>query len=202
MRWTTAWIQLAMGSSSCSWTMRWAACQSPANASRTASASRALEAAPVMSRRARSSTSVRHAVRGSARESRAGTTSAPTAFAVIGPRDANRDHPTNRLFVIPEPGRQSQFEDESILPQASWSPLDSPRYAVHFARHIARNVGTISARIGELDVLHLGLPAALVGLVLLLRRREPSERWYWSGVFIVGAWALTRNLRTHAPRAG
>ena len=30
----------------------------------------------------------------------------------------------------------------------------------------------------------------MAGLVLLLRRREPSERWYWSGVFIVGACAV------------
>ena len=118
------------------------------------------------------------------------STAGPTAFAAIGPRDADRDHPTNRLFVIPEPGRQSQFEDESILPQASWSPLDSPRYAVHFARHIVSNGGTISARIGELDVLHLGLPALVIGLVLLLRRREPSERWYWTGVFFLGACAV------------
>ena len=127
------------------------------------------------------------------------STAGPIAFAFIGPPDADRDHPTNRLFVIPEPGRQSQFEDESILPQASWSPLDSPRYARHFARHIAMNVGTITASIGELDLLHLGLPAAVAGLVLLLRRREPSERWYWSGVFIVGAW---RGIRSHVREPG
>ena len=65
------------------------------------------------------------------------STTGPIAFAAIGPPDADRNQPTNRLFVIPEPGRQSQFEDESILPQASWSPLDSPHYARHFARHIA-----------------------------------------------------------------
>ena len=118
------------------------------------------------------------------------STAGATTFATIGPPDVDRDHPTNRLFVIPEPGRQSQFEDESILPQASWSPLDSPRYARHFAWFIANNVGTITGAIGELDVLHLGLPAAVAGLVLLLRRREPSERWYWSGVFVVGACAV------------
>ena len=107
-------------------------------------------------------------------------------WAIIGPKDIRRDQPTNLEFYVPEPGRQSQFEDESILPVKSWSPLRSVPYFVHYVWHIQNNVIAVQPRLLQrIDLLNAGFLALLVFFTVRALRLRAA------GPFVVpGRWPL------------
>ena len=97
-------------------------------------------------------------------------------WASIGPPDVPRNQPTNIRFYVPEPGRQSQFEDESILPTTSWSPFDSKAYLLHYALHVRTNVLEVQpAILRRIDFLNAGFLALLAFFAARVVRPARSD---------------------------
>jgi hypothetical protein len=87
-------------------------------------------------------------------------------WVFIGPPGTARDQPTNLRYVVPEPGRQSQFEDESIVPEQSWSPFDNRAYLLYYANHVRENVARVPVTLSRFDLSG----AALLGLLYCFAR--------------------------------
>ncbi len=108
-------------------------------------------------------------------------------WSSIGPHDMPRDQPTNIRFYVPEPGRQSQFEDESILPTTTWSPFDSRAYFLHYVWHVGHNVLEIQpAILRRMDVLNAGFLALLVFFAARVTRRARVS----GALFADGPWPM------------
>jgi hypothetical protein len=84
-------------------------------------------------------------------------------WVFIGPPGTAQDQPTNIRFIVPEAGRQSQFEDESIVPERSWSPFESRAYLLYYANHVRENVARVPVTLSRFDPSG----AALLGLLFL-----------------------------------
>jgi hypothetical protein len=61
------------------------------------------------------------------------------------------------------------------------------RYALHLAKHVFWNAGTVLFHLGGLDLLRLGPASVLAGVALLLGRRGAPQPWHWCGVFVACA---------------
>lgn len=104
-------------------------------------------------------------------------------WGFIGPVYRMEGQTTSLRFVVPERGRQSQFEDESIVADPPWSPLESRAYFVHYAKHVRENVARVPTTLSRFDLTG----AALLGLVFYLalglrharatRRDPPVSDW-------------------------
>ena len=93
--------------------------------------------------------------------------------AAAGPPGIAEDLATNRLFVIPEQGRQSQFEDETIIPSAQWSPFESTAYFIHYLRHILFRVPRVLEASRASDLLGLGV--VLGAILFVWQFARPAE---------------------------
>lgn len=97
-------------------------------------------------------------------------------WGFIGPVNRMEGQPTSMRFIVPEPGRQSQFEDESIVADPPWSPLESRAYFVHYAKHVRDNVARIPTTLSRFDLTGVALPGLLFFLAVGLRQARAARR--------------------------
>lgn len=103
---------------------------------------------------------------------------------LIAPPDIRRDHPTSQSFVVPEKGRQSQWEDESILPSVKWSPFQSKTYFAYFAETILTRIPAVLETVRSFDWSGLGLLGAVYFFLPYVWRRSHLARDPY-GLFLV-----------------
>lgn len=85
-------------------------------------------------------------------------------------------------FVVPEPGRLSPFEDESVFIKRTWSPLQDKSSAVHYVKRVVYSVYSAVEMLARFDVFGIGLIAAIYGFALAAPWRSTfrSQRWRWT----------------------
>lgn len=115
--------------------------------------------------------------------------------ALIAPDHLRLSNPTNRMFIVPESGRQSQAEDESVVAPAIWSPFGSVQSFAYFAARTLKNLPATIEFSRSYDFSGLGLIAGVVFLAgYALRRRSYREAPL--GLLILPVAAITA---TYAP---
>jgi hypothetical protein len=111
------------------------------------------------------------------------STSGPVAHAISGPADVDRS-PGIKTFHTPEPGRRAAWEDPPTLRYVYWSPFESREYFKYQIGLIYHNGRTVADFLSGFDFLHLGLVAALCGLLIHTPWRDniARERWRWAAL--------------------
>jgi hypothetical protein len=114
------------------------------------------------------------------------STSGPVAHALSGPKDVDRS-PGIKRFHTPEPGRLAAWEDPPTLEYRYWSPFDSLEYFTFQLSMMYHHGRIVMDFLSGFDFLHLGLVAALVGLLVHTPWREniARDRWRWALLPIV-----------------
>jgi hypothetical protein len=123
------------------------------------------------------------------------STSGPIAHALSGPKDVDRS-PGIKRFHTPEPGRLAAWEDPPTLEYRYWSPFDSLAYFKFQLSMMYHHGRIVMDFLSGFDFLHLGLVAALVGLLVHTPWREniARDRWRWAllpVVCVAGAYLPT-----------
>lgn len=119
--------------------------------------------------------------------------------ALIAPPEIRSDHPTNRSFVIPESGRQSQFEDESILPVVTWSPLGSWRYFAYFLETSLKRIPAVLDTVRSADWTGLGVLGALFFFLAYFLRTPEGVPGPFAFFLIPVAWPIIFYLPIQFP---
>jgi hypothetical protein len=112
------------------------------------------------------------------------STSAEISHAVLSPTEGG--HPAFREFHIPEPGRNSPWEDPNPKEYAHWSPLDNTENIRHQFRIIFSNAIKILKRLKDFDLLGIGLVSVLLGFLFHAPWKENMllHPWRWSAIII------------------
>lgn len=101
------------------------------------------------------------------------TTISRVNSAVIAPPSVRQDYPTFSSFFVPEQGRRSQWEDESVVPSLRpWSPFGSPRSFIYSLETTLQNIPNVLADVRAYDWTGL----SLIGLALFLGRSVLHRR--------------------------
>jgi hypothetical protein len=97
-------------------------------------------------------------------------------WGFIGPVNRMEGQPTSMRFIVPESGRQSQFEDESIVADPPWSPFESRAYFAHYVKHVRDNVARVPTTLSRFDLTGAGLLGLVFCLALGLRYARAARR--------------------------
>lgn len=118
------------------------------------------------------------------------STSARANHAIVGPPDMPRARPD--VFEKPEAGRIYSGEDLTFAQYNHWSPFESWSYFKHQLRLGYHNSARIVDFVAGFDRLHIGLVAALFGLLIHVpwRMNLASEPWRLSALPILAAVAV------------
>jgi hypothetical protein len=130
------------------------------------------------------------------------TTSGRINYAIHGPRDVERGHPTWRTFHTPELGRITSWEDPSNMPYAYWSPFDNSLYALHQINLFISGLKTFPQRLSYFDWFGVGFVSVLFGFLLHVPWRENlrTDRWRWAIVPIACFGFIFIPLELKSPR--
>jgi hypothetical protein len=116
------------------------------------------------------------------------STSARINFAIIGPdadfdkRDPMLDeHPSFRIFNVPQVGRITSWEDPSKLYYQNWSPFESVGAMQHLIGHVEENALFMVSELSGFDLIGLGLTSVAIGLLF---------HWPWKTGFSRETWRL------------
>lgn len=129
-------------------------------------------------------------------------------FALMGPTDVDRFHPTFRILHTPAPGRITSWEAPETMPYRSWSPLESPEYRAHWLTWLRTNAVYIVGYLARFDLLGLGVVCALLALLAHAPWRQglAEQPWRWAAfgvavptVMYVPFWTSTRYFYSAYP---
>jgi hypothetical protein len=132
-------------------------------------------------------------------------TSALAAHAVTAPGIFNTDTIANKTIDVvsqPEAGRLTRWEDPPIDSFLRWSPLASLANLKHQLYVIARNFMKLMDLLAAMDLLHLGLAAAIFAFFIHgpWRSSMAKHRWRWCLIPIVLLAAPYLPVYTPIPR--
>src|SRR5215813_2021551 len=115
------------------------------------------------------------------------STSATVNHAIVGPPDIQRIHPGHKSFHTPEAGRIWAWEDPASLRYEYWSPFENWEYFKFQLGLIYHNGKKVIDILSGFDFFHIGLVAALVGLLVHTPWHDniARERWRWAAVPLI-----------------